>query len=278
MSVVLSISSQVVRGHVGNSATVFALERLGHTVWQMPTVVLSHHPGHGGSPPRSATPPAQLDAFLDSIADRGWLIEVDAVLVGYLADAGQAASIVRIVDEVRKRRPDAMVIVDPIMGDDGALYVSEDVARAYRESLMPLANLITPNRFELSWLAGASITTTADAIAAARKLKRREVVATSAPEAKTGQIRALLVEGSRVVVAESDCVDHHVHGVGDLMTALYVGHRLLHQPGEESLRLACAGVLSVVAETADRNLNELALAAAQDHLIAPFGYVETRVL
>ena len=274
MSVVLSLSSQVVRGHVGNSAAVFALERLGHTVWALPTVILPHHPGHGGAPPRAATPPEQLLDFFQSLADRGWLHEIDAVLVGYMADPGQVDTVLRILHDVRRARPDVLVVVDPIIGDDGNLYVSEAIAAAFRDRLLPAATIATPNSFELAWLTGGAIETTHHTVEAARSLGLREILATSAPEAQPGHIRALLVETGSAHAAESDRLMHTVHGVGDLMTALYLGHRLLRRPVEVSLEQAMGGVLSVLSETANRDQNELSLSAAQERLIKPTGHVE----
>ena len=45
---ILSIQSHVAYGHVGNSAAVFALQRIGVAVWPVHTVQFSNHPGYGG--------------------------------------------------------------------------------------------------------------------------------------------------------------------------------------------------------------------------------------
>ena len=92
MPVVLSISSAVVRGHVGNSAAAFALARLGHEVWPLATVTLPHHPGHDRRAPRMVTPAATIAGFIAALDRQGRLAEVDAVLTGYVAGADQAAA------------------------------------------------------------------------------------------------------------------------------------------------------------------------------------------
>ena len=134
MARVLAISSQVARGHVGLSATALALERLGHEVWRLPTILLSNHPGH----PRTAavaTPPDKLAAMIDALGANGWLEEVDAVLTGYLPSAAHVAVAAEAVTRVRARAARAVVYVcDPVLGDDPkGLYIAVEAAAAIRE-------------------------------------------------------------------------------------------------------------------------------------------------
>ena len=70
--VIVSISSQVVYGHVGNCAAVPALQALGFEVLALPTVLLAHHPGH--RPPRGRVLPVdEISALLDGIEEVGAL-------------------------------------------------------------------------------------------------------------------------------------------------------------------------------------------------------------
>jgi pyridoxine kinase len=177
---------------------------------------------------------------------------------------------------VRAVRPDAYVLIDPIMGDDGALYVGEEVARAIADKLVPIADAVTPNLFELAWLAGHALRHTAETVAAARALGPAEVVVTSAPDAPARQIRSLVVTKDRVFAADADLLSHAVHGVGDLLTSLYVGYRLDREGPDGALRRATHGVVSVLAESRNRNADELALTASQDHLRHPKGHVAFR--
>ena len=169
---VLSVSSQVVYGHVGHGAIVPALQALGCEVLALPTVLLAHHPGHG-APAGRAVPTEELAALADGLERVGALQPVDAVLSGYLGMAGSAEVVARAVARVRARRPGALFLCDPVIGDDGRVYVRDGVESAIAQHLLPLADVITPNHFELERLAGRPVAGLAQACVAARELIAR---------------------------------------------------------------------------------------------------------
>jgi pyridoxine kinase len=142
-----------------------------------------------------------------------------------------------------------------------------------RDILVPLADAITPNLFELAWICGAECAGTAEVVAAARALPIGETVVTSAPDAPASHVRSLVVTQGAVFAADTERVAHRVHGVGDLMTSLYIGHRLMGKRPEEALRWATHGVLSVLDESKSRNADELALSASQGRLTDAKGHV-----
>ena len=148
MATILSISSQVVYGAVGNSAGVFVMERLGHEVWQVPTVLLAHHPGYGGAvgDPFSADEITRLIAALDR---QGFLARCDAVISGYLAESGQAEAVAGALARVKAANPDALYLCDPILGDeDTGLYVAPGIEKEIRP-LLALADIATHNWLEV---------------------------------------------------------------------------------------------------------------------------------
>jgi pyridoxine kinase len=148
---VIVISSHVVRGSVGNRAAVFALETLGFPVWALPTVILPWHPGHSRAT-RIVPGKEAFSALIDDLCGSPWLGEVGAVLSGYLGDAEQAQEVARLVAAVRAANPDALYMCDPVIGDAGGLYVPEALAEAILAYLIPVANIATPNIYELEWL------------------------------------------------------------------------------------------------------------------------------
>lgn len=183
---VLSISSQVVYGHVGNSASVFPLRRLGVHVLPVPTILLSSHPAISPHAIQRIAPD-KLDEMLGALAANGWLERLDAVQTGYFPSAAHVAVAANWVR--RLRAEGALYVCDPIIGDALAgLYVPEDSARAIASELLPLADIATPNRFELGWFAGAEIADLAGALAAARALAAESVLATSCPADGTERI------------------------------------------------------------------------------------------
>lgn len=266
MAIILCISSQTVRGYVGGSAARIALERLGHQVWLLPSVILSNHPGHSLFAGEQV-PTGRLGAMLDALDANGWLAEADAVLTGYLPSPEHVALALRAADKVEAANPDARLICDPILGDDpGGLYIDESAAAALRDQLLPRAGLATPNRFELAWLAGRKVGSADDAKVAAANLATATVLATSIPDSE-GRLCNLLVQDGqawRTIVPDREAVPH---GTGDLMTALYLGHRLNGAAEPDALALATAGVEAALAASTDAD--ELQLVRDPERWAAP---------
>jgi len=257
MARILSISSQVVRGHVGNSAAVPALQRLGHQVWPLPTIVLSNHPGHPIVAGARIAPETMV-AMAAALRDNGWLGQVDAVSTGYLPSAAHAEAAAAIIAMALAARPDLFVLVDPVLGDDPkGLYIEDAAARAVRDRLLPLATVVTPNRFELAWLSGLPVTDSPSAAIAARKLNVPSLVATSVP-AGTGDLLNLL--WSHDLVLEVAVPRHATapHGAGDLLAALFLGLVLNRASATEALRSAVAGVRATIEASAGADELQLA--------------------
>jgi pyridoxine kinase len=240
---VLSVSSQVVWGPVGNSAAVPALQAAGHEVLALPTVLLSNHPGHG-APAGIRTAPADMARIFTSLVDLGALDRLDGVLTGYFASADQVLEVASLL----RRRAVPFTLVDPVMGDHGRLYVAEEVARAIEAELLPCATCIAPNGFELALLSGQSVEDQDSAIAAARVLGLPEVLATSIP-APSGQLATLLVTASEVVSILTPQQAGVPHGTGDFLSGLYLAHRL-SAPPRAALQSAMAVLERAIARSA----------------------------
>jgi pyridoxine kinase len=243
---ILSVSSQVAFGPVGNTAAVPALQAKGHEVMAVPTIMLSNHPGHG-KPAGFRTAPEDLGRILDALAALGALDDCDAVLTGYFAAPEQIDVVEAALARMKVKRPDLFVLVDPVMGDGAALYVPEAVAQALRGKLVPLATCLTPNRFELEWLSGLPVTGAQSAMDAAQSLARPEVLATSIP-AGDEELATLLITPDATQRHVARKLAHVPHGTGDFLSGLYLAARLECRPGEafhDAMRsLDCAIALS----------------------------------
>lgn len=274
---VIVISSHVVRGAVGNRAAVFALETLGHRVWALPTVILPWHPGHGPST-RVIMPDADFRSIIDDLIRAPWIGEVRAVLSGYMGSPAQAAGVARLVAALRERNPDLFYACDPIIGDAGGLYVPVEIATAIRELLMPLATLATPNRFELSWLAGAALETNADLLEAAVDLGPSRVLVTSAIPMMSGGTGNLYLSGRHALLAEHRLIDSPPNGTGDLLSAVFLARLLEGLPEERALQMATASVYEIIARSRKRDADELTLEQDASRLATPMAMVQMRRL
>jgi len=266
---VLAVTSHVVYGHVGGQAAILALQRAGHEVWHLPTVVFSNHPGHGGFA-GEVTPPELVRRLLDGLADGGFLAQVDAVLSGYLGSAGCAQALAGAVEKLKEQR-DVTYCCDPVLGDDGRHYVAAGIEEALRERLLPLADIVTPNRYELSRLSGMAAGGLAEALAAAERLRAAgagSVVAKSAELTPTRLCNAVVGPAGRFAV-EVERLDAVPYGTGDLLAALLLAARLAGLDDGAALAQASVQVAGVIAESLARGADELALVAAQDVLATP---------
>lgn len=274
---VIVISSHVARGSVGNRAAVFALETLGHPVWAVPTVILPWHPGHGRAT-RIVPPSEQFASLLGDLERAPWLGEVTAVLSGYLGDARQADNVASLVRAVRARNADALYVCDPVMGDAGGLYVPEAIAGAIRDKLLPLADLATPNRYELEWLTGAELPDLRSTIGAALHAGPRMMLVTSAPSLMSGGTGNLLLTASEALLAEHRMIDRPPNGLGDLTGAVFLARLLAGMPAAKALQSTTASVFEILARTAKRGADELTLETDAQSLSHPMAMVHLRHL
>ncbi len=272
------ISSHVARGSVGNRAAVFALEALGLSVVAVPTVVLPWHPGHGHPTRRMALPDAGFAQLMDDLSAGPFAGEITAVLSGYFASEGQVAAVASAVSALKQRRPDLVYLCDPVIGDDSGLYVPEPVARAISTLLVPLADIITPNRFELSWLSGMPVADTTALVAAARSLGTGHVLVTSAPAMMRDGIANMLVTADQAVLAEHRRLAKVPHGTGDLTAALFLGHLAGGATPADALQRTTASVHDLLMRTARRGADELTLSADADALTRPASSISLRRL
>jgi pyridoxine kinase len=273
---VIVVSSHVARGSVGNRGVVFALETLGHPVWAVPTVILPWHPGHGPAT-RIVPEPKQFAALMKDLEKARWLGEVGAVLSGYLGDPRQVDAVASLVKAVRARNPRAIYLCDPVMGDSGGLYVAEQTAVAMRDVLMPIADVATPNRFELEWMSGgAKLEDLRSVIAAALDAGPRTMLVTSAPAMLAGSIGNLLLTPSEALLAEHRIIDKPPNGLGDLTAAVYLARLLAGQPNAKALQSTTATVFEILARTAKRGGDELQLETDAQSLSHPMAMVQLR--
>jgi pyridoxine kinase len=275
---ILYIQSWVAYGHVGNTSAVFPLQRLGAEVWAINTVQFSNHTGYGHWT-GDVFSGAQVRALVDGVAARGVLPTCDAVLSGYVGDAGIGEAILDAVARVRAANPRALYCCDPVIGDDrDGVYVRPGIAEMLRDRMLPAADIATPNRFELDMLTGTACHTLAQAKAAVTRVAAllhpggpRCVLLTSLrTEATPDDATDMLVsEAGRFHLLRTPLLPLDVNGAGDAIAALFLFHRL--NSGSEVVALEAAGsaVHGLLRHTAAAGSLEILTVAAQEEFVAP---------
>lgn len=287
MASIFSLTSHVVYGHVGGQAAVPAWHLLGHEVWHLPTVMFSNHPGHGGYGGGPVALALQND-LLDGLAARNLLAGCAALHTGYLGQPGSVDVALRAIAAM----PEALVLCDPVLGDTvmgdaglgdaGGLYVAPELAAGMRDRLLPKADIVTPNRFELAWLTGQEIHSLEDAVQAAQSLRRRgpkTVICTGAALAG-GWLCNLAVGPDGIFQVQVPYLDDRAangaangtgvpKGTGDAFAAILLGHYLNHGDMAAALAWASAALHGLIQASIAMQSDELAVIKAQNEITAP---------
>jgi pyridoxine kinase len=270
----LSIQSFVAYGHVGNSAATFPLQRLGHEVWPVLTVVFSNHTGYGAwRGPLLA--PDDVRAVVSGIEERDVLGTCDAVLSGYLGGPGICDVVVDAVARVQKANPAATYTCDPVMGNaTSGCFVDPSIPPILREQVVPHADIITPNQFELGFLTGTepdTLESTLSSADAAMAMGPSTVLVTSVlrPDRPADTIEMLAVTGDGAWIVRTPRLPIKANGSGDLTAALFTAH--LHTTGSpaEALALTASSVVGVLRATVDSGEQELQIVLGQDAIATP---------
>ena len=260
MARVLAISSHVARGTVGLGLTVPALQALGHEVWPLPTIILASRPGLGHLA-KHEVPATDLERMLDALEANGCWAALDAVLTGYFPSHQAVDVAARAIARIRAVNPRVEVLVDPILGDAGRLYIAEETAAVIRDHLLPLATIATPNLFELQWLTNSAVSTPDAIAAAARKLAPPIIAVTSAFETDES-VSTLLVTPEEIVERSQTTRADLPNGAGDLFAGLLLGHVLKGRRPAESLRATLEDLDPVLAASLGEPVMQLALLRA----------------
>ncbi|KAK4111767.1 Ribokinase-like protein [Canariomyces notabilis] len=233
---VLAVASHVVSGYVGNKIAVFSMQSLGCDVAALNTVQFSNHTGYRQWTGSRVS--AQEITDLYQGLKQSYLDDFDMMLSGYVPGAAALEAVGRIAEELKnkaKSKPGSFFwVLDPVMGDNGTLYVAQDVVPVYR-SLVHHADLVLPNQFEAELLSEVEITDMASIGRAIRVMHERygipHIVITSVSLPHPDHpVSSLSVVGStmtsdrrprpfKIVFPAIDC---YFSGTGDMFAALMV--------------------------------------------------------
>jgi pyridoxine kinase len=271
---ILSIQSAVAYGHVGNSAAVFPLQRIGVEVLPVHTVNFSNHTGYGAWRGSLISPDEVADVIL-GIEERGILPQIDVVLSGYQGGTGIGGVIVDAVKRVKEANPSAIYACDPVMGNaKSGCFVAPEIPDLLRDRVVPVADLITPNQFELGYLTGTEPLTLADTLESvdlARAMGPSTVLVTSVeqPDREEGTIEMLAVDDEGAWILRTPHLPFKANGSGDVTAALFSGHYRETGSAAVALERTASSVFDLIELTYKSGERELQLIEAQEFYAHP---------
>ena len=271
---ILSIQSAVAYGHVGNSAAVFPLQRIGVEVLPVYTVTFSNHTGYGAwrGP---LIDPADVGEVITGIEERGVFGSIDAVLSGYQGSEGIGDVIIDAVSRVKAANPDAVYACDPVMGNaKSGCFVAPTIPILLRERVVPVADIITPNQFELGSLTETEPDTLESTLASvdlARAMGPRTVLVTSVerPDREEGTIEMLAVDDAGAWLVQTPHLPMKANGSGDVTAALFTAHYVETGSAQTALERTASSVYDLLQATLDSGERELQLVEAQEFYANP---------
>lgn len=271
---ILSIQSAVAYGHVGNSAAVFPLQRIGVEVLPVYTVNFSNHTGYGAwrGPMIS---PDDVREVITGIEERGVFGKIDAVLSGYQGGEGIGEVIVDAVARVKAANPQALYACDPVMGNaKSGCFVAPAIPVLLREKVVPVADIITPNQFELGFLTETepdTLESTLASVELARAMGPRTVLVTSVerPDREDETIEMLAVDDDGAWIVQTPHLPMKANGSGDVTAALFTAHYVETRSAQIALERTASSVYDLLKATLDSGDRELQLVESQEFYANP---------
>jgi pyridoxine kinase len=272
---ILSIQSWVSYGHAGNAAAVFPLQRLGFEVWAVHTVQFSNHTGYGAWKGH-VFDSSLIKDLVQGIAERGVLPECSAVLSGYMGAPETVHAVLESVQQVRTANPKALYACDPVMGDVGrGIFVRPELPDLIKNLVVPQADILTPNQFELELLTNQKIASLEDALVAINILRSAmrpdSIVLVTSLERQPNLIEVLAVssQGAWLLQTPKIPLDPPRNGTGDCIAALFLGHYLKSGSVQTALEMAGSALYTLLELTHELGTREIQLIAAQDEFVTP---------
>ena len=268
------IQSAVAYGHVGNSAAVFPLQRIGVEVLPVYTVNFSNHTGYGAwrGP---LIDPNDVREVITGIEERGVFGEIDAVLSGYQGGEGIGDVIIDAVARVKAANPDAVYACDPVMGNaKSGCFVAPAIPILLREKVVPAADIITPNQFELGFLTDTepdTLESTLTSVDLAMAMGPRTVLVTSVerPDREEGTIEMLVADPTGAWIVQTPRLPMKANGSGDVTAALFTAHYVATGDAKTALERTASSVFDLLAATLESGARELQLVEAQEFYANP---------
>mmetsp|Transcript_43132 Transcript_43132/g.55434 ORF Transcript_43132/g.55434 Transcript_43132/m.55434 type:complete len:321 (+) Transcript_43132:57-1019(+) len=264
---VLSIQSHVVYGYVGNKSAVFPLQLCGFDVDVVNSVQFSNHTGYAGGITGEVLNGAQLLDLACGLEKNNLLGNMSHLLTGYIGSISFLQSVVEVYTKLKEKNPDLIYVCDPVLGDNGKLYVPAELVEVYRTHILGIATILTPNQFECEQLTGRSVKTIEEAIASVLVIHKSgpEIVIVTSLELATHKDHIVMLASKKKTtndgghddgdyemwVLDIPHIEGSYTGTGDLTAALFLA-RLF---GDANLSTAMQQVAASVSAVIKRTLH-----------------------
>lgn len=283
---ILSIQSFVTSGHVGNCAAVFPLQLLGYDVDVIPSCVLSNHSGYKNGAPGHRFTGDDLNRIVKGLEDNHLLGQITHILTGYVGNPSFLDALVDTVQKLRQHDSGIAFVCDPVLGDNGKLYVPAELVQIYKQRVLHHASIITPNPFELNLLTDMSVDTESEVFQACNKLHDEygisKVFVTGTRLGNKPDVVSILTsvranDQTIRFAVDSDVLNDTFSGSGDLITALLLAWiDRMPKDMEGACMRAMASVTGVLIRTTlspkaegDCSMPELRLIQSQQEILHP---------
>jgi pyridoxine kinase len=238
------------------------------------TVNFSNHTGYGAwrGPLIS---PADVGDVITGIEERGVFPAIDVVLSGYQGGEGIGDVIIDAVARVKAANPSAVYSCDPVMGNaKSGCFVAPAIPELLRERVVPVADIITPNQFELGFLTGTdphTLAETLDSVDLVRATGPRTVLVTSVeqPDREAGTIEMLVVDDDGAWIVQTPLLPMKANGSGDVTAALFTAHFRRTGDAADALARTTSSVFDLLERTHLSGERELQLVESQEAYAHP---------
>lgn len=270
---ILSIQSHVVSGYVGNKSATFPLQLLGFEVEAINSVQLSNHTGYKVFKGQVLND-KDLDDLIDGLVQND-LDNYTHLLTGYVGSASFLKKVAEVVHMLKKKNPNLIYVCDPVMGDNGKMYVPEALKEIYKKEIVPLADIVLPNQFELELLSNIKINTLSELKNAVKEVHKigPQTVAVSSTEIND-KLTAIVStkKDDKLIKIDIPKIPTSFTGSGDLFAALFLAHTYLQDNTKAAIEMTVNSLYSVLLKTYEYSQ------ACQDKNSQPARKIELRLI
>ncbi|OAD47024.1 Pyridoxal kinase [Eufriesea mexicana] len=248
---ILSIQSHVVSGYVGNKSAIFPLQLLGFEVDAINSVQFSNHTNYKTCKGQILND-KDLEDLMNGLAQND-LDNYTHLLTGYIGTVSFLKKIVEVVHSLKLKNPNLIYVCDPVMGDNGKMYVAEELKEIYKKEIIPLADIIVPNQFELELLSDMKINTMSELQSSIKKLHKvgPQVVAISSIEIIKDKLTSVIStkKDNKLIKIDIPKISISFTGSGDLYAALLLAHTYLQDDMITAIEKTTNSLYSVLLKT-----------------------------